>query len=115
MGSPKLSSASVSSVESRRGFRIARAVLLSSFLIFSIATYSLWRQYQSTRPTFVDQNSSQVHPLNAGGWTVYITRSDQVLLDSLAVAAAACLAGAVALDTFVLSNDEDEWRDLEGD
>src|SRR5580704_18504178 len=108
MQSRKLTVVTASSSESRRGFRIARAILLSSFLLFAIATYSLWRHYQSTRPTFVDETSSQIYPLNAGGWTVYITRTDQVLLDALAVASAACLAAAVALDTFVLSRDDNE-------
>jgi hypothetical protein len=77
-------------------------------LIFAIATYSLSRQYQSTRPTFLDQDSGQIHALKAGSWIVYVTRTDQVRLYGLAVAAAACLAGAVALDTFVLSKDEDD-------
>jgi hypothetical protein len=108
MESPRLSAASVSLGENRRGFRIARAIFLSSFLIFAIATYSLWRQYQSTRPTFLDQDSGQIHALNAGSWIVYVTRTDQVRLYGLAVAAAACLAGAVAIDTFVLSKDEDD-------
>src|SRR5579862_8890649 len=97
MGSPRLSAASVSFGENRREFRIARAVLLSAFLIFAIATYSLWRQYQSTRPTLLDQTSDQLHALNAGRWTVYVTRTDQVRLYGLAVAAVACLVGAVGL------------------
>jgi hypothetical protein len=108
MGSPRISAANVSSGERRRGFRIARAIVLSAFLILAIATYSLWRQYQSTRPIFLDQASGQVHALNTGSWTVYVTRSDQIRLYGLAVAAVACLVGAVALDTFVLSKDEDD-------
>jgi hypothetical protein len=107
MESPKLS-ATVSSSTSRRSFRIARAFFLFAFLVFVIATYSLSRQYQSTRPTLLDQNSGQIHPLNADNWTVYVTRTDQVRLYGLAAAAAACLVGAVALDTFVLSKDEDD-------
>jgi hypothetical protein len=108
MESPKISAASVSSGDGRHGVRIARAVLLSAFLILVIATYRLGRQYQATRPTFLEQTSGQLHALNAGSWTVYITRTDQVRLYGLAVAAAACLAGAVALDTFVLSKTKDD-------
>lgn len=108
MGSPKISASGVSSGESRHGIRIARAVLLSAFLILAIATYRLGRQYQSTRPTFLDQTSGELHALNAGSWTVYVTRTDQVRLYGLGVLAAACLAGAVALDTFVLNKNKDD-------
>jgi hypothetical protein len=108
MESSNLGAASVSSGGSRRRFRIARAVLLTSFLLLAIATYALWRQYQSTRPTLMNQDSGQIHALYAGNWAVYLTRAEQVHLYGLAVAAAACLAGAVALDTFVLSKDEDD-------
>jgi hypothetical protein len=111
MESPILRSARVSSGESRRGFRIARAILLSAFLVLAIATYSLWRQYRSTRPTILDQTSGQIDALNAGNWTVYITRTDQARLYGLAVAAAACLVGAVALDAFFLSKDEETTDD----
>ena len=108
MESSKLSTANVSSGGSRRRFRVARAVLLTSFLLLAIATYALWRQYQSTRPTLMNQDSGQIHTLYAGNWTVYVTGADQFHLYGLAAAAAACLAGAVALDTFVLSGDEDD-------
>jgi hypothetical protein len=101
MESQRLSAASVSSGANGRGFRVARAVLMSAFLSFTIATYSLLRLYQSTRPAFLDQPSGQLHALNAGSWTVYVTRTDQVRVYGLAVAAAVCLVGAVALDTFV--------------
>jgi hypothetical protein len=108
MESSKLSAASVSSSPNRRSIRIVRACSLTAFLVLAIASYSLWRQFQSTRPTFSDQNSGQIHALNAGHWTVYVTRTDQIRLFGLAAAAAACLAGAVALDTFFLGRDEDD-------
>ena len=72
-----------------------------------MATYALWHRYQSTRPTFLDQSSGQIYALNADYWTVYLTRADQVRLFGLAAAAAICLVGAVALDTFVTSKNED--------
>jgi hypothetical protein len=108
MESSKLSAANASSNDGRRWFRIARAILLSSFLLFAIATYSLWHQYQSTRPTLINQDSGQTHPLYAGNWVVYVTTAEQVRLYGLAIAAAASLAGTVALDTFVLGKNEDD-------
>ena len=108
MESSKLSAATASSSETQRWFRIARAVLLSSFLLFIIATYSLWHQYQSTRPTLMNQDSGQIHALYAGNWVVYLTTAEQVRLYGLAIAAAASLAGTVALDTFVLGKTEDD-------
>ena len=108
MESSKLGTATASSSETRRWFRIARAVLLSSFLLFAIATYSLWHQYQSTRPTLINQDSGQVHQLYAGNWVVYVTTAEQFRLYGLAVAAAASLAATVALDTFVLGKNEDD-------
>jgi hypothetical protein len=108
MESSRSSAANASSGDGRRLFRIARAILLSAFLLFAISTYSLWRQYQATRPTLMNQDSGQVHQLYAGNWAVYLTRAEQVRLFGLAIAAAASLAGTVALDTFVLGKDEDD-------
>jgi hypothetical protein len=108
MESSKLSAANASSGPGRHWFRIARAVLLSAFLLFAIATYYLWRQYEATRPTAMNQDSGQVYALHAGGWDVYLTRAEQVRLYGLALAAAASLAGAVALDTFVLGKNENQ-------
>ena len=87
----------------KRFFRFARAVLATAFLAFASATYYLWRQFADTQPSFMDTRLGNVHPLSAQGWTVYLNRAEQFRLYGLAVVAAACLAGAVALDTFVLS------------
>jgi hypothetical protein len=106
MESSKLSAANSSSGGSRSLFRIVRAVLLTAFLLFAMATYYLWRQYQYTRPTLMNQDSGQIHALYAGNWNVYLTSADQFHLYALAIAAAACLAGAVALDTFVLGKSD---------
>jgi hypothetical protein len=54
------------------------------------------------------QDSGQVHALYAGNWVVYLTRAEQIRLYGLALAAAASLAGTVALDTFVLGKNEDD-------
>jgi dolichyl-phosphate-mannose--protein O-mannosyl transferase len=108
MESSQLSAANASSGEGRRWFRIARAILLSAFLLFATATYYLWRRYQATRPTTMNQDSGQVHALYAGNWAVYLTRAEQVRLYGLALAAAASLAGTVALDTFVLGKNEND-------
>jgi hypothetical protein len=94
------------SVEDRRLFRALRAVLATAFLVFTLATYYVWRQYGSTRPSLMDQGAGQVHPLYTLGWTVYLTRSDQFRLYGLGIAAVLCLVGAVALDTFVLGKKE---------
>jgi hypothetical protein len=94
------------SAENRRLYRALRALLATAFLLLTLATYNLWRQYGSTRPSLMDEGSGQVHPLYALGWTVYLTRSDQFRLYGLGVAAAFCLVGAVALDTFVLGKKE---------
>lgn len=94
------------SAENRRLFRFLRAALATAFLVFTLATYYVWRQFGSTRPSLVDQGAGQVHPLYALGWTVYLTRSDQYQLYGLGVAAVFCLIGAVALDTFVLGKKE---------
>jgi len=86
------------SEDRRRSFRIARTLLATAFLMFGMAAYYLSRQYLYTRPSFMDQDSGQVHALSAQGWTVYLSGADEFRLYGLAVAAAACLIGAVALD-----------------
>ena len=96
----------MASSEHRRLLRILRAVFATTFLLFASATYYLWRQYGSTRPGLLDQGSGQVHALYTMGWTVYLTRADQFRLYGLGLAAAACLVGAVALDTFALGKEE---------
>ena len=96
----------VSPSNARRWFRIARAVLLGAFLLFAMATYYLWHQYQATRPTIINEDSGQVHVLYAGNWAVYVTRAEQVRLYGLAFAAAVSLVATVALDTFVLGKDQ---------
>src|ERR1700690_4359564 len=106
MESPKLSAANASSTDRRFWFRIARAVLLASFLLFAMATYYLWHQYQATRPTIINEDSGEVHALYAGNWAVYVTRAEQVRLYGLALAAAVSLVATVALDTFVLGKNE---------
>ena len=95
------------SVEDRRLFRVLRAVLATAFLVFTLATYYVWRQYGSTRPSLMDQGSGQVHPLYALGWTVYLTRSITTSRSGASgIAAVFCLVGAVTLDTFVLGKKE---------
>jgi hypothetical protein len=83
-------------------------VLATGFLGCAAATYYLWREYASMRPSVLDEASGQVHALYALGWTVYLSRADQLRFYGLGAAAAACLVGAVALDTFVLSGKNSE-------
>jgi hypothetical protein len=108
MESPGLSAANRSSGDRRFWFRVARAALLGAFLLFAMATYYLWHEYQATRPTIINQDSGHVQALYAGNWAVYVTRAEQFRLYGLALAAAVSLAATVALDTFVLGKDKDD-------
>ena len=84
----------------RRAFRVARGIFATLVLCCAAATYYLWQRYADNAPSFANLDSGQVHELYANGMSVYLTRQQQLLLYGLAVATAACLAGAVALDAF---------------
>jgi hypothetical protein len=98
--------------DQRRAFRIARGILATLVLLCGAGTYYLWQRYADNAPSFSNQDTGQVHELYANGLSVYLTRQQQFLLYGLAAAAAACLAGAVALDAFA---PEKEAKEQESD
>ena len=86
--------------------RIARGILATAVLLFACVTYYTWYRLSATAPSLMDPPSGHIYTLYANGLTVYVTRQEQFRLYGLAIATAACLAGAVALDLFVRGKED---------
>jgi len=69
-------------------------------LLLGAASYHLWYVYAYNLPHFSYPEYGQIYAMNANGWIVYLTWSQELQLYGLAALAVVCLVGAVAVDLF---------------
>lgn len=84
---------------------LTRALGVASLLL-AAASFRLWYVYAYTRPHFAYPEYGQIYEMTANGWTVYLTRTEQVQLYAMTGLAILSLVGAVTLDLLVTGRKE---------